>query len=100
MLLEKLCNDTQRKSELRKATIKLFELRNRLVHPKEKPESTDLTLSNPKESKATIETARELESEIETLMYSVDLEERKQQILEIGGWFESSIFEYYKRNLA
>lgn len=100
LLLNKLCNDTEQKTELRKTTISLFELRNRLVHPKEKPESTELTISNPEEIKPAIETAREQESKLERSMYSIDVKERKQQILKIGGWFESSIFEYYKRKDA
>jgi len=100
LLLNKLCNDNEKKSELRRVTIKLFDLRNRLVHPKEKPESTDLTISNPEEISAAIETVREQESELEGLMYGIGLKERKQQILEIGGWFESAIFKYYKRKGA
>jgi hypothetical protein len=99
LLLNKLCNDAEQKSKLRSATLKLFELRNRFVHPKEKPESTNLKISAP-EQIGIVEAAQEIESDLEGLMYSIDITERKQQILEIGGWFENSIFEYYKRKDA
>jgi hypothetical protein len=68
LLLNKLCNDTEQKSVLRKATINLFELRNRLVHPKEKPESTNLTISDSEEIRTVVEAAKELESELEGSM--------------------------------
>lgn len=97
LILNKLCNDDHRKSELRSVTFELFKLRNRLAHPKEKPEDTDLTISNPEEINPVIEAVRELEFEIEKMMYGIELKERKQQILDVGGWFESSIFEYYNR---
>ena len=100
LLLNKLCNDAEQKLELRRATTSLFELRNRLVHSKEKPESASLTISNPEEIRAAIEAGREHESTLEASMYKLDLKKRKQQILEIGGWFESSIFEYYNRKDA
>lgn len=48
LILAKLSEDKQKNSTLRKDVIELFRLRNKLVHPKEKSEKTDLTISNAK----------------------------------------------------
>jgi len=95
LILRKLGNDESQ--ALRKEAIDLFDLRNKLAHPKEKKEETELTISSDEEIRPSIDAAREVVSSLEKDIFSTPLCERKANILKIGGWIESSIFEYYKR---
>jgi len=97
LILNKFDHDDERKSEIRKGTRELLQLRNRLVHPKEKPEETNLVISEDEQLRPAIDAARRTESALEKEMFAVELHERKATILNIGKWFEGSIFEYYTR---
>ena len=100
LILSKLGENNEQKVAFRKSTIGLFALRNRLVHPKEKPEQTDLVISDLEDIGPAIATARKFESKLEKEMFGTDFSDRKNTILTIGGWFEAAIFEHYKRPRA
>lgn len=89
--------DEKQNLTLRKDVINLFALRNKLAHPKEKPEETDLTISSDADIRPVVDAARKVTSSLEKDILSTPLCERKDMILNIGGWIESSIFKYYKR---
>jgi len=96
-ILDSLMDDEELRKRYKNSFAKIFKLRNRLAHYKEPRQET--VLSKNKSESANVNSklgAAKTTPNIVSDVINTSVSERRKQILDIGSWIETAIYDYYK----
>ncbi|XHF33626.1 hypothetical protein OXH62_01305 [Pseudomonas chlororaphis] len=98
LILDLLMNDDDLRNKYKRDFMKLFKLRNRLAHYKEPRQQAMLSHNELKGEgvKCQLKSINKMTPNIVSDVINMSVTDRRKQILDIGFWIETAIYEYYK----